>query len=208
MKPDAYLINTARGGIVDEDALFDALADRRIAGAALDCFAEEPVTRPHRFGDARQRAARPAQHRLDRRAVPRHRPGRLPGDARPLARQEAARRRQPAGLRPPRLPGEVGAAPVSMIDRARGTDVMGGGWKDRPPGSAGPPRASARPTARLFAEEGANVALADVQADRGEAVRDAIASAGAARRSSSPPTCRSRATSATRSRRPSTGSAA
>jgi phosphoglycerate dehydrogenase-like enzyme len=51
MKADAYLINTARGGIVDEDALFDALAERRIAGAALDCFAAEPVTRPHRFGE-------------------------------------------------------------------------------------------------------------------------------------------------------------
>jgi phosphoglycerate dehydrogenase-like enzyme len=51
MKPDAYLINTARGGIVDEDALYDALRDRRIAGAALDCFAEEPVVRPHGFGE-------------------------------------------------------------------------------------------------------------------------------------------------------------
>lgn len=50
MKPDAYLINTARGGIVDEEALFQALHTNRIAGAALDCFAEEPVTRPHRFG--------------------------------------------------------------------------------------------------------------------------------------------------------------
>ena len=50
MKPDAYLINTARGGIVDEDALYDVLAHDRIAGAALDCFAEEPVIRPHRFG--------------------------------------------------------------------------------------------------------------------------------------------------------------
>jgi phosphoglycerate dehydrogenase-like enzyme len=50
MKPGAYLINTARGGIVDEDALYDVLAHDRIAGAALDCFAEEPVTRPHRFG--------------------------------------------------------------------------------------------------------------------------------------------------------------
>ncbi len=50
MKPDAYLINTARGGIVDEDALYDALANDRIAGAALDCFAEEPVVGPHRFG--------------------------------------------------------------------------------------------------------------------------------------------------------------
>ena len=51
MKPDAYLINTARGGIVDEDALFQTLANNRIAGAALDCFADEPVTRPHRFGE-------------------------------------------------------------------------------------------------------------------------------------------------------------
>ena len=51
MKPDAYLLNTARGGIVDEDALYDALKHRRIAGAALDCFAQEPITAPSRFGD-------------------------------------------------------------------------------------------------------------------------------------------------------------
>jgi len=50
MKPDAYLLNTARGGIVDEDALYAVLKSKRIAGAALDCFAEEPVTSPHRFG--------------------------------------------------------------------------------------------------------------------------------------------------------------
>lgn len=51
MKPDAYLLNTARGGIVNEDALYDALLNRRISGAALDCFAEEPVKQPSRFGD-------------------------------------------------------------------------------------------------------------------------------------------------------------
>jgi len=51
MKPGAYLLNTARGGIVDEDALYEALKNRRIAGAALDCFAQEPVTTPHRFGE-------------------------------------------------------------------------------------------------------------------------------------------------------------
>ena len=51
MKPTAYLLNTARGGIVDEDALVEALRGRRIAGAAVDCFAEEPVTRPHPLGE-------------------------------------------------------------------------------------------------------------------------------------------------------------
>jgi phosphoglycerate dehydrogenase-like enzyme len=51
MKSDAYLLNTARGGIVDEDPLYDLLKTRRIAGAALDCFAVEPVVTPHRFGD-------------------------------------------------------------------------------------------------------------------------------------------------------------
>jgi phosphoglycerate dehydrogenase-like enzyme len=51
MKVDAYLLNTARGGIVDEDALFAALKSHRIAGAALDCFEDEPITQPHRFGE-------------------------------------------------------------------------------------------------------------------------------------------------------------
>jgi phosphoglycerate dehydrogenase-like enzyme len=50
MKEDAYLINTARGGIVEEDALFAALSEKRIAGAALDCFVGEPIDTPHRFG--------------------------------------------------------------------------------------------------------------------------------------------------------------
>ncbi|MHB8969863.1 MAG: NAD(P)-dependent oxidoreductase [Pirellulaceae bacterium] len=51
MKPEAYLINTARGNIVDEDALYQALASRQIAGAAIDCFAQEPVKSPHRLGE-------------------------------------------------------------------------------------------------------------------------------------------------------------
>ncbi|MGH3106386.1 MAG: phosphoglycerate dehydrogenase [Rubrobacteraceae bacterium] len=44
MKPAAYLINVARGGIVDEMALYNALKDGTIAGAALDVFATEPTT--------------------------------------------------------------------------------------------------------------------------------------------------------------------
>lgn len=51
MKPEAYLLNTARGGIVDEEALFETLRNKRIAGAALDCFEGEPLTAPHRCGE-------------------------------------------------------------------------------------------------------------------------------------------------------------
>lgn len=46
MRPDAAIINTARGGLIDEAALIDALSSGRIAGAGLDVFAREPQVDP------------------------------------------------------------------------------------------------------------------------------------------------------------------
>lgn len=67
MKPTAWLLNIARGAIVDEPALIDALRHKRIAGAALDVFTTEPlpadsplwelenvIVTPHRSGDSPQ----------------------------------------------------------------------------------------------------------------------------------------------------------
>ncbi len=49
MKPTAYLVNAARGGLIDEEALLAAVQKGQIAGAALDVLADEPVAAGHPF---------------------------------------------------------------------------------------------------------------------------------------------------------------
>ena len=49
MRPSAYLINTARGLLIEEDALLDAVESGRIAGAALDVLSSEPPSPDHPF---------------------------------------------------------------------------------------------------------------------------------------------------------------
>jgi phosphoglycerate dehydrogenase-like enzyme len=71
MKPTSWIVNIARGAIVDEDAMIEALRERRIAGAALDVFRTEPlppdsplwslenvIVTPHTSGDSPQVAER------------------------------------------------------------------------------------------------------------------------------------------------------
>ncbi|HIL24009.1 MAG TPA: hydroxyacid dehydrogenase, partial [Verrucomicrobia bacterium] len=61
MKPNAYLINTGRGALVDEAALARALNDGGLAGAAVDAFVEEPLPAEHPFRTAKNLLLAPHQ---------------------------------------------------------------------------------------------------------------------------------------------------
>ena len=53
MRPDAHLVNIARGPMVDESALLAALTERRIGGATLDVFDTEPLPPGHPLWERR-----------------------------------------------------------------------------------------------------------------------------------------------------------
>jgi phosphoglycerate dehydrogenase-like enzyme len=70
MKPEAYLINISRGQVVDEDALYAALRDRRIAGAAIDVWWQYPTA-----AEANRRGSRHPFHELPNVIVTPHNSG-------------------------------------------------------------------------------------------------------------------------------------
>jgi len=81
MKPTAYLVNTSRGEVVDEDALFDALRTRRIAGAAVDAWYQYPtLEHPQVLPSSRH-----PFHTLDNLVLSPHRAGFAEGDLPHLA---------------------------------------------------------------------------------------------------------------------------
>ena len=93
MKPSAFLINVARGKVVDEAALIAALGEGRIAGAGLDCTVEEPLPAAFRAVGYSERADHAAHRRRDA-PVRGQRDRSSVGESRsPLARRDRAEER-------------------------------------------------------------------------------------------------------------------
>ena len=109
VKPTVRIINAARGGIVDEEALADALAEGRVAGAGIDVYAKEPCTDTPAVR-LRQRRRHPAPGRQHRRGAGegRHR-GRAVGAAGAGRRVRARRGQRPGRRRSPRTCGRPAA---------------------------------------------------------------------------------------------------
>ena len=99
MKRTAFVINTARGGIIDEAALYAALRDHAIGGAGIDAFDQEPAAPDNPLFDAGQRHLHPACSRVDHR-------GRLPDERarRPERGRRMRRRARPRVRGKPRSP--------------------------------------------------------------------------------------------------------
>ncbi len=98
MKPEAYFITTARGGIHDEAALADALAAGRIAGAGLDVWETEPPDPDHPLLRFDTVVASPHIAGVTHRVPPQHRPHRGRADAGRPRRQASAPAGQPRGV--------------------------------------------------------------------------------------------------------------
>ena len=111
MKPGAWIVNTTRGAVVDESALIEVLRERRIAGAGLDVFEQEPldptspllgldnvILAPHALGSTDECFA------LIGRSVIAQHPGRARRSHAPLRRGSPGPR-PPARPRPPRTAG-------------------------------------------------------------------------------------------------------
>jgi len=69
MKPNAFLVNTSRGGVIDEKALIQFLREKRIAGAGLDVFAQEPLEKDSPLKDLENVILTPHTAALTRECV-------------------------------------------------------------------------------------------------------------------------------------------
>ena len=135
-KPGLRIVNVARGGIVDEEALAEALGDGRSAGAALDVFAAEPTTESPLFALRQRRGDAAPRRQHPRGAGQGRRHHRRDGAARPGRRVRAVRgqRQRRRGVRD--------GAPVPAAGRAPGPAVRLAGRGRAAAGWRSPTRAS------------------------------------------------------------------